>query len=136
MKSAGASHSTKIARATLSQNCYGTLRYTWVASSTHGTLGWCKWVSKIGGVVVRWRSPLGGRHRGDVAHGGSHSQGETSTTVAFPAWGTSQQRRSISGWVPEGNLAGFFGCREAALELVCGADFSCKLMCAGRAPAI
>jgi len=31
--------------------------------------------------------------------------------------------------VPEGSLEGFFGCRETALELICGADFSCKLMC-------
>ena len=33
------------------------------------------------------------------------------------------------GWVPEVSLAGFFGGRHLALELVCGADFSCKLMC-------
>ena len=31
-------------------------------------------------------------------------------------------------WVPEGSLAGFFGCRDMALEFVCGADFSWKLM--------
>ena len=31
-------------------------------------------------------------------------------------------------WVPEGSLAGVFGCREIALELVSGADYSCKLM--------
>jgi len=35
----------------------------------------------------------------------------------------------FSCWLPGGSLAGFFGCREIALELVCGADFSCKLMC-------
>ena len=29
----------------------------------------------------------------------------------------------------EGSLAGFFGCHEMALELVCGAVFSCTLMC-------
>ena len=33
------------------------------------------------------------------------------------------------GWVPEGGLAGFFGYREIALELVRFADFSCILMC-------
>ena len=32
-------------------------------------------------------------------------------------------------WVPEGSLAGFFVRHEMALELVCGADFSCKLNC-------
>ena len=32
-------------------------------------------------------------------------------------------------WVPEGSPAGFFGHREMALELVCGADFSWKLIC-------
>jgi len=32
-------------------------------------------------------------------------------------------------WLPEGRLAGFLGCRETALELVSGADFSWKLMC-------
>ena len=31
-------------------------------------------------------------------------------------------------WVPEGSLAGAFGCREMAEELVSGADFWCKLM--------
>ena len=30
-------------------------------------------------------------------------------------------------WVLEGSLAGFFGCRETALESVCRADFSWKL---------
>jgi len=34
-----------------------------------------------------------------------------------------------SAWVPERSLAGFFGCRDIALELVCGADFSLKLTC-------
>ena len=32
-------------------------------------------------------------------------------------------------WVPEGSLAGFFGCHEIALELICGAGFAWKLMC-------
>ena len=32
-------------------------------------------------------------------------------------------------WIPEGSLAGFIGCRETALDLVCGADLSYKLMC-------
>ena len=32
-------------------------------------------------------------------------------------------------WVLEGSLAGFFGCRGTALELVFGADFSRQLMC-------
>ena len=31
-------------------------------------------------------------------------------------------------WVPEGSLAGVFGCHEMALELVSGADCWCKLM--------
>jgi len=31
--------------------------------------------------------------------------------------------------VPKGSLAGYLGCREMAFELVCGADFSWKLMC-------
>ena len=31
-------------------------------------------------------------------------------------------------WLPEGSLAGAFGCHEMALELVSGADFWCKLM--------
>ena len=33
------------------------------------------------------------------------------------------------GWVLEGSLAGFLGCHKIALEWVCGADFSWKLMC-------
>ena len=37
------------------------------------------------------------------------------------------QARGI-GCVPEGSLAGVFGCHEMALELVSGADFWCKLM--------
>ena len=32
-------------------------------------------------------------------------------------------------WVPEGSLVGFFVRHHWALELVCGADFSCKLTC-------
>ena len=32
-------------------------------------------------------------------------------------------------WVLEGSLAGFPSRRERALDLACGADFSCKLMC-------
>ena len=32
-------------------------------------------------------------------------------------------------WVPEGSVAGFFVRRHLALELVCGADCSCILMC-------
>ena len=32
-------------------------------------------------------------------------------------------------WLPEGSLAGSCWFHEMALELVCGADFSCKLMC-------
>ena len=35
----------------------------------------------------------------------------------------------MNRWVPEGSLAGFFVRRHLALELVCGADFSCLLMC-------
>ena len=32
-------------------------------------------------------------------------------------------------WVPEGSLARFFVRHRLAFELVCGADFLCKLMC-------
>ena len=45
------------------------------------------------------------------------------------------RRPRTSNWVPEGSLAGFVGCREMAVDLVRGADFSRKLTC-GRAPAI
>ena len=41
------------------------------------------------------------------------------------------EKDSNADWVPEGSLAGFFGCRETALELVSGADFWCKLMSRG-----
>ena len=42
---------------------------------------------------------------------------------------------SVSLRVPEGSLAGFFGRRDMSLEMVCGDDFSCTLMC-GAGPAI
>ena len=34
------------------------------------------------------------------------------------------------GWVLEGSLARFFGCRDMALELARGADFPWKSLCA------
>jgi len=37
--------------------------------------------------------------------------------------------RTWTFWVLEGSLGGFFARREAALELVCGGDASCNLMC-------
>ena len=35
---------------------------------------------------------------------------------------------SATAWVPEGSLAGVFGCHGMTLELVSGADFWCNLM--------
>ena len=50
-------------------------------------------------------------------------------------WPLTRGGGTLDIWVLEGSLAVFLVRREAALDLVCGADFSCKLM-RGRAPAI
>jgi len=60
--------------------------------------------------------------------------GEVRNTKLFPVavlhGGRGAKHGMLSrGWVPEGSLAGFFGCRIMAVELVCKADFSCKLIC-------
>ena len=54
-----------------------------------------------------------------------------SARLLGPAQTKTNDLRSLKNWVPEGSLAGFFGCRETALELVRGADFSWELMCRG-----
>ena len=37
--------------------------------------------------------------------------------------------RAKQSWVPEGSLAGSFARHHLALQVVCAADFSCKLTC-------
>jgi len=69
--------------------------------------------------------------------------GRSPAKKSFPSWrdaggwGAAAPASGWSGgagghaqecWVPEGSLAGLFGCHEMALELVSGADFWCKLM--------
>ena len=54
--------------------------------------------------------------------------GDKAPRAVFPSI-VGRPKTNLDDWVPEGSLAGSFVRHHLALELVCGTDFSFKLMC-------